>query len=360
MDITKLKSALQFAIPEELYDIAPGQIVYFLPKDGLNQRAIRNTLWRFFLVLERIYPGDNRYKVRILPTNNELLIGAFAGRNPEEVGIPYQVIVSTMETIAGFASHYSGVDVETIMDRANNPKGMRKPQPISSKEHPVIISLDPKNRPIKDYSSIDEEYPDDYGLGWLKKRPETEKEKAEKVQQNEDKIRKILWECAYLGIDIDLKGLVEAVEDSNSRSESYELSLKMEPAKAGMIDCKVFVGENLELELTPIQKAIYLTFLSLKDGLVIEEAKPDFTKRIQDIYRLLPNRSEKDDGILHMTYIQPQTLRGVISEANATIARLIPGGIGLEFAIEGEKNNPYKVMRSTPEIRKQIITAFSL
>ena len=369
MNITKLKSALQFAIPEELYDIAPGQIVYFVPKDGLNQGDFRSTLWQFFHVLERIYPGDNKYKVRILPTNNELLIGAFAGRNPEEVGIPYQVIVSTMETIAGFASHYSGVDVETIMDRANNPKGMRKPQPISSKEHPVIISLDPKNRPIGAFSSIDEEYPDDYGLDLLSKRPETQKEKDEKIASQGDKIRKILWECAYLGIDIDVNGIVNEVETIKSQPTSgYQLSLQMKPAKAGTIDCKIFVGEDMELILKqPILKAVYLTFLSLEDGLVIEAATPDFTKRIQKIYKSLPDREEKEieedgrQGILHTQYIQPKTLRGHMSDINSAIAKLIPNGlVAIEFSIEGIKNLEFKVMRSTPAIRKQIITAFNL
>ena len=112
MDITSLKSALQFAIPEELYDIAPGQIVYFVPKDGLNQRAFSDSLRSYFQTMERIFPGDNKYKVRVVPTNNELLIDNFAGRNPRETGIPYNVIVSTMETIAGFASQYSGEERE--------------------------------------------------------------------------------------------------------------------------------------------------------------------------------------------------------------------------------------------------------
>lgn len=354
MSLYKLAN-LRAAIPDELYDIEPGQVAYFVSKDGVDKQSSKtlSDLFRFFTGLKK-----KDVRIRVIPTDNEILIGNIACRNIEEISIPYKIVVGPWETIVGLISEYYRVEWGDIM---NKVPSMGPTLRLSvSDELPLVFPINPDKRPVKKSSDIGGETPDDFSMGWLKKRPETEKEKAEKIQQNEDKIRKILWECAYLGIDIDLKGLVEAVEASNSRSESYELSLKVEPAKAGRIDCKIYLGENLKLKLTAIQKAIYLTFLSLKDGLVIEEAKPDFTKRIQNIYRLLPDRSEKDDGILHVTYIQPQTLRGVISEVNAVIARLIPGGVGLEFAIEGEKNNPYKVMRSTPEIRKQIISTFSL
>ena len=141
----------------------------------------------------------------------------------------------------------------------------------------------------------------------------------------------------------------------------------MTPAKAGTIDCKISVREDMELVLKqPILKAVYLTFLSLEDGLVIESATPDFTKRIQKIYRSLPDREEKEEekdgtGIMYVQYIQSKTLRGYMSEINSAIAKLIPNGLAaIEFSIEGEKEKAFKVMRSTPEIRKQIISAFNL
>lgn len=359
MDFTEIKYRLRFAIPGELYEIDPGQIVYFVPKKGLDQRTI-NQLSQFYQYLRKLGKNDD-ISLSIVPTDNELLIDTFAARNPSEVGIPYKVIVSTWDTIAGFASHFFDEDVKEIVERVPNFTIISRIN-ISATNLPAIVEIDPQYRPLKKYVDIGGESLDDFGLEWLKKQPETETKKAEKVQQNEDKIRKILWECSYLGIDIDLKGLADAVEASNSKADSYQLSLKMEQNKtSGLIDCKIYVGEDMELNLKPIEKAVYLTFLTLKDGLVIEEAKPDFTKRIQNIYRLLPNRSEKEDGILHTTYIQPQTLREDMSKVNAAIARLIPyGRVGIEFAIEGEKNKPFKVLRSTPEIRKQIISAFNL
>lgn len=39
MDIARIKSTLRFAVPKELYGIAPGQVVYFVSKDGGNSEA---------------------------------------------------------------------------------------------------------------------------------------------------------------------------------------------------------------------------------------------------------------------------------------------------------------------------------
>ena len=106
MDIARIKSTLRFAVPQELYDIAPGQVTYFVSKDGLNQWELNTLaeLMRYFRQLHK----DNDIKLSVVPTENELLIGSFAGRNPEEIDIPYKVVVSTWDTTAGFASQYCG------------------------------------------------------------------------------------------------------------------------------------------------------------------------------------------------------------------------------------------------------------
>ena len=50
-----------------------------------------------------------------------------------------------------------------------------------------------------------------------------------------------------------------------------------------------------------------------------------------------------------------------MSEIKDELSNLIPNGlVAIEFAIEGEKNGAFKVMRSTPEIREQIVSAFNL
>lgn len=363
--IEKIRHLLLVEIPEEFYDIEPGHVFYFVPSKGLNITDV-NLIQRTYYYLMELHK-DSDLQFSIVPTDYNILVDSFVGRSPREVGKPYKVIASTVETIAGFISQYYDEDLEKLMATPVSFSIIRD-MPKRTADSPVVVSIDPENRPIKKSADIGGDIPDDFGLGWLKRQPETDKEKEEMVANREQKIKKILWECVYLGIDLDIKSIADEVEACKSETSDYELSLKMEPdEKSGLIDCKIYVKEDKELVLTPIRKAVYLTFLSLKDGQVIESATPAFTQRIQKIYKLLPDKERKDEeengarGILAAQYIQSKTLRGYMSEINATIAKLIPNGLAaIEFSIEGEKEGAFKVMRSTPEIRKQIITAFSL
>lgn len=365
MDISKIKNTLQFAVPKELYDIAPGQVAYFVSKEGLNQFEL-NTLAELMRYFRRLHK-DNDIKLSIIPTDNELLIGTFAGRNPEQMDIPYKVVVSTWDTAAGFASQYFDEDVQTIVDR--EPKVSITSHINISTDLPAIVEINPENRPFRASVFSPEDSSDNFGIELLQKRPTNEKEKRDLIAKNEQKIRKIIWECEYLGLDLDVKAIIDDIEAIKSLpTDGYQLSLKFEYKKAsGLMDCNIYVGEDKELKLTAIQKAVYLTFLTLEDGLVIETATPSFTKRIQNIYGLLPDKEHKEieetgvRGILHTQYIQPKTLRGYMSEVNAVISKLIPNGlIAIEFAIEGVKDGAFKVLRSTPEIRERIIKAYNL
>lgn len=359
MDIDRLANLQRFAIPDELYDIAPGQVVYFVPKEGMDKPSSK-TLYD----ISRLFTGVKKdVRVNVLPTDNEMLIGMIACRNIKEISSPYKVAIGPWETGFGLVSEYYGMDTDSVAGKVFKiGPGIRS---SFTYEPPVVISIDVNGRPVKRPTYIDSDSSDDPGMELLQKRPETEKEKKDLVAKYEQKLRKMLWECAYLGIDIDVKGIVEEVELNKTKTEGYGLSLQMEKnGKSGVIDCKVFVGDGLEMKVTAVRKAVYLAFLTLEDGLVIEEATPAFTKRIQNIYRQLPDKEEKeekDGGLLYVDYIQPKTLRGYMSDINSAIAKLVPNGlIAIELSIEGLKEEEFKVMRSTPEIRKQIIKAFNL
>ena len=147
MDINRIKSTLQFAIPDELYNIEPGQIAYFVPIEGLNRR---NTfrLTDFFVYLRRLYE-DNNVNLSIIPTRNELLIDTFAGRTPQEVGNPYKIVVSTWETLAGFASEYFGENIESIVERVPN-MGIANPRiSVCTTNLPAVITISPKTKRVK-------------------------------------------------------------------------------------------------------------------------------------------------------------------------------------------------------------------
>ncbi|MBQ1886058.1 MAG: hypothetical protein II157_02520, partial [Bacteroidales bacterium] len=361
MSFTNLEKQLRFSVPEELYDIAPGQVAYFIPLKGISLDEL-NKILNINFYLKELH--KDVVKFTLVPTDNVSLIDLFAGRGFQEINTPYSVVLGDRETIAGFASQFFGDNIEDVV-QATISFSIRRQLSISSENKPIVVEIDPRYRPAKESANISGDSSDDPGMELLQKRPETEKEKKDLVAKYEQKFRKMLWECAYLGIDLNINGIVEEVELNKTKTEGYGLSLQMKQnEKSGVIDCKVFVGDGLEMKVTAVRKAVYLAFLSLEDGLVIEEATPAFTKRIQNIYRRLPEREEKEEnegGLLYVDYIQSKTLRGYMSDINSAIAKLVPNGlIAIDLGIEGLKEGAFKVMRSTPEIRKQIIQAFNL
>ena len=351
--------------PAELYDIEPGQVVFFVSKDGMDKKSSKtlSDIFRFFTGLKK-----NDIRISVIPTDNEILIGNIACRNIEEISIPYMVVVGPWETIVGLVARYYGVEWDDIMKKVPS-MGSTLLNSVSC-ELPLDFPIYPDRRPVKQSIYNNGDSSDDFGMELLQKRPETEKEKKALVGRYEQKLKKMLWECAYLAININVKGVIEEVEINKNKTKGYGLSLQMiKPSKVSdLIDCKIFVGDGLELKVTPIRKAIYLAFLTLQDGLVIESVTPAFTKTIQKIYRLLPDKEEKDFeentdrlGIMVTDIIQTKTLRGYMSDINSAIAKLVPNGlIAIELSIEGLKDGAFKVIRSTPEIRNQIIEAFNL
>ena len=352
-------------LPGELYDIKPNQIVYFVPLEGFGLEyldSIREDFFCLYQYFNELHKND--IDIRIIPTDNEILIDSFAGRCAHSVGAPYNVVLGTKNTIAGFASQFFGEDIEKVINTPISTSIKRRFSTFST-DLPAIAKIDPEERPIKISAPISRESSNDYGMEWLPTRPKTQKSKREKMAKEEDKVKKILWECAYLGLDIDVNKIANEVETIKSQpTDCYQLSLKMSRLSDDFVDCKVFVGKDKELNLQPIQKAVYLTFLTLENGVVIESATPAFTQRIRNIYKALPDTSQKEEdngGIMYATYIQSKTLRGYMSEIKDEINRLIPNGlVAIEFAIEGEKDKAFKVMRTTPKIREQITSTFNI
>ena len=361
MELDRLIQALRRLIPQELYQLEPGKVFLFIPKKGVDSAIAIDAM--HILDSFTVICSGKEVRLNFFPTDNEVLIGNIAIRIPLENQTKDTVVVGTPDTLPGFAKVIFGEEVE---DKWGSPS-------------PIIIEIDHIGISNSASSFSPEDSSDDFGMELLQKRPTNEKEERNLIAKYEQKIRKIIWECEYLGLDLDVKAIVDDIEAIKSLpTDGYQLSLNMEYREvSGLIDCKIYVRENEELKLTAIQKAVYLTFLSLEDGIVIEEATPSFTKRIQNIYKLLPDKEQKEIekngkkgkketdeekfGILHTLYIQSTTLRGYMSEVNAAISKLIPNGlIAIEFAIEGVKDGAFKVIRNTPKTRERIIKAYNL
>lgn len=376
MDITRIKSTLQLAAPQELYDIAPGQVAYFVSKDGLNQFEL-NTLADLMRYFRRLY-RDNEIKINIVSTDNELLIGTFAGRNPKEIDIPYKVVVSTWDTAAGFASQYFGEDIKEIVERI--PKGPSISRiKISATDFPAIVEIDPENRPSPKQSieeQVESSYDSGFDMGLKIAKPEKGSLAEKKlIAKEEKKLEKILRECAVLDIELDIDRIKEKVANDLKKTVDYKLIIKKQrnnlrnrTIEYNTYDIYVAEGEEYKLDLTGILKAVYLTYLLYKDGLRVEDTFGEFREITKKIYGHLPfaDKNEKeaggvrdDEGTTYDSYIK--TLRGYFTNIRDAVADKVADPlVAQDFAIEGFKGAPFGIAKTTPEIITQIKEDFWL
>ncbi len=373
MDIIKLRSSLQFFIPEELYDIAPGQIVFFVPFEKTNQKSAI-VLYDFFRFIKKLHKGID-VNLSIVPTDNELLIDNFACRNPKEIVSPYKVAVGPWETFVGIASEYYGVDHMTILDKVVHMGSTIRDS--ITKDHPVIVSLDPdKRQGTSRQQSVNSSNQSDFDMEMKIAIPEKGSLAERKlIAKEEKKLEKILRECAVLGIDLDIDRIKKKVEEDLKKAVDYKLIIKADrdahiPLNIIYTSLDIYVadGEEYKLDLTAIEKAVYLAFLLYKDGICVQDTYGECRAIIQKIYGCLPydERCEKETGGIrdkvgttidaHMN-----TMRGYFSTIRDAVAEKVTNPlVAEEFAIEGYKGSPYRIERTTPEIRAQVKELFNL
>ena len=375
MDTNLLKNQLQYSIPDELFSIEPGQIVFFVSSEGSISMEEYSTLDDFFYCLRAALRID-RFKVSLVPTSNQLLIATIAGRNPQEIEAPYNVFVGAWDSIPGVVSQYFGEDIEKIVGALRVPRWRRV-----RTDSPAIVTIDPAKRPAKEQSrgidqGVDSSYQSGYDMGLKIAKPESgsKAEKALKTRM-ERKLEKVLRDCTILDIELDVDRIKQKVINSLKSTFEYKLALNIKTIKEDSLSfctvCDIYVaeGEENKLDLTAGEKAVYLTFMLYEDGIRIKEtAESSFRSITQKIYNQLPddNKCEKTAGgildtgdVIYEVY--EKTLRSDISRIRAEIDDKIANPlIAQDFAIEGFKNKEFGISNSTPELRAQIKQAFDL
>ena len=375
MDTNLIKNQLQYSIPEELFSIDPGQIVFFVPSDGRISMEELSTLEDFFYCLRAAFRIDS-FEVSLVPTSNQLLIATIAGRNPQEIDTPYKVFVGAWDSIPGIVSQYFGEDVEKIVGELRTPKWRR-----IKTDSPAIVTINPANRSAqKQHKDIDQSVDSSYQSGYdmelkiAKPEPGSKAEKALKTRM-ERKLEKVLRDCAILDIELDVDRIKQKVINSLKSTIEYKLALNIKTIKEDSLSfctvCDIYVaeGEEYKLDLTAGEKAVYLTFMLYEDGIRIKEtAESSFRSITQKIYNQLPddNKCEKTAGgildtgdVIYDVY--EKTLRSDISRIRAEIDDKIANPlIAQDFAIEGFKDKEFGISFSTPELRAQIKQAFDL
>ena len=372
MDIDKIRSLLPSAIPDDLYSLKPGDVAYFVPIDGINSWSA-HLITDVFFYFRKLYK-DNDVTVRLLPTDNVLLIGTFAGRSIHETGSPYQVVVSTKDTIAGFASQYFGEDVQSIVERVPYP-GVISRLSVSTKE-PLVVNLYPENCPEKEMCKtcpfIDRGEGSSHTRVLQAKPAPGSKEEKELIKKQEDKLYSLLRECYVLDIEPDINKARKKLEKAINDTTEYNLTIKVERNKEhhgngefSVFDIYVADGEKYKLDFTAAEKAVYLTFLLYgKKGIRVKETFGDFYEISQYIYSKMPFDERCDTTAASMVNSQNapmdfevylKTLRGYLSTIRTKVAKkVLQPKTAIEFAIEGYKDEAFCIKRSTPEIRKQL------
>ena len=176
--------------------------------------------------------------------------------------------------------------------------------------------------------------------------------------------------------DVNISELFEDVKEHSISEENYCLNLEIEKRKSGKIKCDIYLTEDksIELNLNPIQKAIYLMYILREQGVAVDDLMNDDWKAAKQIYSQLYHTAQKtvlkdkatdtevkyDLGILDKPFT-PSSVRGYISEIRDKLKDLIYfQSIRNEFSIEGKRGEPFKIRKSTPALRDYIRTGFGL
>lgn len=386
MNLIQLKSQLQVAIPEELYKIAPGQIAYLTPYDGLSEQTTYN-LSNVFYIFSHFGFGE-QIKLQILPTDKPELIGAVVGRKDSETGTPYNLIISDEQSLIGFLADYFSLNVDEFVARSTTTvlaKNIMRRRGVRPEEQPLIISINPYDYPVPSKSNesgahnfscpfLGNSMRDDDSELLVVKPEKGSKEEKKLIAREAKKLEKVLRECAVFEIELDIDKIKRKVKDSLKSEVEYQLILDIDTIKEGPLSfcntCDIYVadGEEYMLKLTAVEKAVYLTFLLFEKGIRILDTFEGFRQITQKIYNQLPDEDKCEKtagGILDKGAVNPvvyaDTLRTYISHVRDEVADKITHPLVAQgFAIEGLKDSEFGIARSTPAIRAQIRDAFNL
>lgn len=355
-------------IPSELYKIEPGQFVLYVSQDGFDQEiAIKiNNLFTYLHHLE-----INARVNTIITDDKEYLIGNIACRSLTAVESPYEVAIGSWNTIAGLIGHYAGLTAKEVVEKLSSISE-RSSLSLNATELPDIVSIKSEDCATGGhwgcYENLDPFFTE---LKQVKPEPGSKEEKTLKTRMAR-KMEKVLRECAIFDIELDVDKIKKKVKDSLKSNVDYNLTLDIQTKKEGPLSfctvCDIYVADekDYKLDLTAVEKAIYLTFMLYKDGIKVTETHNSFRKLTQKIYNRLPDEDKCEKtagGILDTGFVNPQvyanTLRGYISTIRDEVALKIAHPlVAQDFAIEGFKDKEFGIAMSSPELRAQIKKAF--
>lgn len=206
---------------------------------------------------------------------------------------------------------------------------------------------------------------DPMGMGLLT----TTAPSQEKVTQ---KITELISISISNGYIIDFEEIKRKLKTEWENREKYQLRVEIHKKKnvynTYNLTCDVFVTEDdsKPLNLSAAEKAFYLAFIMMEEGVELKDITSDFINMARKIYSQLPEKVVKrTGGLMDENYWFSDNLYETINSHRKYIRIAIEEQISNrqivdEFAVEGYKNQNVFVKRATPELRDEIRKGFGL
>ncbi len=363
MSLKQLKQLLRYdGIPAELTQIEPGQITFYISKEGITQR-IAGDIYNLSIHQDSLY--DERTKINIVPTDRTALINTFAGRIPESPGRPYMVVLGTMECIKEFEdAYYSGVFDDVDND---NPERQEDEKP-----RPIVVTIDPNDYQVDDNSDApSSSFNCPYLAGGGTMNALVAEKNTPTQTELQNKIADLLSKCERYGYDIDVVKLKSNAKEALRQAKEYQLRLDIQ-AKEWMdlngramklTVCDLYiVGDGVEhlIDITPAEKALYLTTI-IQGGFYLSDVSFGFLDDMATIFKQIPGHQVKENGGMASGKSSSSGLGVMKMHIKDAIASAIGFGPAVdEFAIEGYRGQEVSIRKATEEHKAQIRKYFGI
>ena len=362
MGLNQLKEQLQYNTPEELTQIEPGQITYFISKEGINQRIASDI---FHLAINQDSFYDEKTRINIVPTNRKLLIDSFAGRIPQKEGFPYKVVIGTVECLEEFEDTYLSGCIEE--------KGKELFEHEDGKPHPIVITIDPADIQVGVRQDDTKLFTCPYmneGDGGGMQALIAEKNTPTLIEM-QNKIKDLLSRCERYGYDIDVAGLKSKAREAQRQAKEYQLRLDIQAKEWMDVNgrerritvCDIYIdGDGAEhlIDIDPAQKALYLTTI-LQGGFYLSDVSFVFLEDMATIFKQIPGHQIKENGGMSTGKSSSSGIGVMKKKIRDAITTAIGFGPAVdEFAIEGYRGQEVSIRKATKKMADQIREYFGL
>lgn len=189
-----------------------------------------------------------------------------------------------------------------------------------------------------------------------------------------------LFEAEYqknrFGVDYNLEDILNDFNTQKDKTYRLEIDLykeevtNKEESAQKPIECHIYItdenDERKELNMMAQEKAVYLLFVLFENGISIKDfpkdkdSTPNKNKSLLKLYMHLQDRL-KDHNYIKSPHLLQGDITPIRSKIRNRIIAITPNKQFVEsFAIEGYKEQPFKVAAATQEQRELIIEMFHI